>query len=58
MAISYFSPRSINTKSMELSHSLPLVSWTNGIMIIGLFALVVVIIVAVVVNMMKGSSKE
>ena len=43
---------------MELSHSLPLVSWTNGILIIGLFAMVVVIIVAVVVNMMKEKPKE
>ncbi len=43
---------------MELSHSLPLVAWTNGILIIGLFAMVVVIIIAVVVNLMKEKPKE
>jgi hypothetical protein len=37
---------------------LPLVSWTNGILIIGVFALVVILIIAVVVNMMKGKSGE
>ena len=37
---------------------LPLVSWTNGILIIGLFAMVVVIIISVVVNLMKGGEKK
>ncbi len=43
---------------MELTNFLPLVSWTNGILIIGLFAMVVVIIISVVLNMMKGKNKE
>ena len=37
---------------------IPLVSWTNGILIIGLFAMVVVIIISVVVNLMKGGEKK
>ena len=43
---------------MEIIPSLPLVSWTNGILIIGVFALVVILIIAVVMNMMKGGSKK
>ncbi|MGB5646914.1 hypothetical protein [Muriicola sp.] len=43
---------------MELVTTLPLVSWGNGILIIGVFALVVILIIAVVVNMMKSGQKK
>ncbi len=43
---------------MELVTTPPLVSWGNGIIIIGVFALVVILIIAVVVNMMKSGQKK
>jgi hypothetical protein len=43
---------------MKLVAILPLVSWGNGILIIGVFALVVILIIAVVLNMMKSGPKK
>ena len=39
-------------------NSIPLVDWTNGIVMIGVFALVVVILVAVMLNLMNSDKKK
>jgi ABC-type transport system involved in cytochrome bd biosynthesis fused ATPase/permease subunit len=39
-------------------NSIPLVDWTNGIVMIGVFALVVVILVAVMLNLMNSDKKR
>lgn len=38
--------------------NIPLVDWTNGIVMIGVFALVVVILVAVMFNLMNSDKKK
>jgi len=43
---------------MDLVTSLPLVSWNNGIIIIGVFALVVILLVVVVLTMMNSGQKK
>ncbi|MEY8020454.1 hypothetical protein AB8P51_06480 [Muriicola sp. SD30] len=44
---------------MNTALKLPLVAWENGIVIIGVFAVVVILIIVVVMNMMsKGKKKE
>lgn len=37
---------------------LPLVDWSNGIVMIGIFAAVVVLLIVVVLSLMTGSNKE
>lgn len=37
---------------------IPLVDWSNGIVMIGIFAAVVVLLILVVLNFMSGSNKE
>lgn len=43
---------------MNTAIALPLVAWENGIVIIGVFALVVILIIVVVINMMSKGKKE
>lgn len=43
---------------MNLVTTLPLVAWGNGIIIIGVFALVVILLVVVVLNMMNSGQKK
>jgi hypothetical protein len=38
--------------------SLPLFNWTNGVVMIGVFALVCVILIAVLINFMAGGKKK
>ncbi|WP_262885603.1 hypothetical protein [Flagellimonas ochracea] len=42
---------------MKTFLSIPLVSWENGIWMIGVFALVVVVLVVAVLAMMNGGKK-
>lgn len=37
---------------------LPLVDWSNGIVMIGIFAAVVVLLIVVVLSLMNGGNKE
>lgn len=37
---------------------LPLVNWNNGIVMIGVFALVVIALVAILVNLMNSGKKD
>lgn len=37
---------------------LPLVNWSNGIIMIGVFALVVIVLVAVLVSLMNSGKKD
>jgi hypothetical protein len=38
--------------------SLPLFNWTNGVVMIGIFALVCVILIAVLINFMASGKKD
>jgi len=38
--------------------SLPLFNWTNGVIMIGVFALVCVILIAVLINFMTSGKKD
>jgi putative copper export protein len=42
---------------MNILTTLPLVAWEYGILLIGVFALVVILLVVVVLNMMKNDKK-
>ncbi|WP_262897088.1 hypothetical protein [Allomuricauda sp. CAU 1633] len=42
---------------MKALQSIPLVSWENGILMIGVFALVVVVLVVAVLAMMNSGKK-
>jgi hypothetical protein len=42
---------------MELLN-LPLFNWTNGVVMIGIFALVCVILIGVLINFMAGGKKD
>lgn len=37
---------------------LPLVNWSNGIVMIGVFALVVIALIAILVNLMNSGKKD
>ncbi|MAU26395.1 MAG: hypothetical protein CMH48_01635 [Muricauda sp.] len=47
----------LNLMTMNALLTLPLVSWDNGILMIGVFALVVVFLVVAVVAMMNSGKK-
>jgi hypothetical protein len=43
---------------MKLVTLVPLVSWGNGILIIGVFALVVILLIGAVMSMMNSGKKK